>query len=166
MLQPAFLALVAQGMWTLRWRWRAVVGGAAAAASLWSCANYLFVPRYGRDDTRGVVAYLAAHAGPRDLVLHINLGFSLRYYDRLQQEIRLAEPGSGDSPEAARRYLDRIVGDAPVLWYLECRPEKLDPHGYLRAACAERATASATRAFVGIQVHRFELASRPAPNGG
>ena len=161
-LQPAFLALVAQGMWSLRQRGRLVVAAAALVASLWSCFNYLFVPRYGRDDTRGVVEYLLEHAGPKDLVLHINLGFSLRYYDRLPQEIRLAEPGSGDSPEAARRYLDRIVGDAPVLWYLECRPEKLDPAGYLRRAGAERAIEATTRSFVGIRVHRFQLALPPS----
>lgn len=159
-LQPAFLALVAQGLCTLQRRWRALVGVAVGAVSLWSCGNYLFVPRYGRDDTRGVVEYLQAHAGARDLVLHINLLFTLRYYDRLPQQIRLAEPGSGDSPAAARQYLDRIVDDAPVLWYLECRPEKLDPHGYLRQACAERAVESETRPFVGIRVHRFELAHR------
>ena len=130
---------------------------AAVLVSLWSSFNYLFVPRYGRDDTRGVVEYLRAHAGPEDLVLHINLGFSLNYYDRLTQVVRLAEPGTGDSPEAAHRYLDRILEGSPVLWYLECRPEKLDAHGYLRQACAERATAASTLQFVGIRVHRFQL---------
>ncbi|HZM17312.1 MAG TPA: glycosyltransferase family 39 protein [Candidatus Krumholzibacteria bacterium] len=160
-LQPAFLALVAQGIWSLPRRGRIVIATIALVGSLWSCGNYLFVPRYGRDDTRGVVEYLLAHAGAKDLVLHINLGFSLRYYDRLPQQIRLAEPGSGDSPEAARRYLDRIVGDAPVLWYLECRPEKLDPAGHLRQACGERAYSSSTRSFVGIQVHRFQLEPPP-----
>jgi uncharacterized membrane protein len=156
-LLPLYLLAVGRGLWVLPRPVGWLAASAAVVVSLWSSANYLFVPRYGRDDTRGVVEYLRAHAGPEDLVLHINLGFSLNYYDRLTQVVRLAEPGSGDSPEAARRYLDRIVEGCPVLWYLECRPEKLDPHGYLRQACAERAISGSTLQFVGIRVHRFQL---------
>ena len=165
-LQPGFLGLVALGLLSLQRQWRALAITAALAASLWSSANYLFVPRYGRDDTRGVVAYLRAHAGPRDLVLHINLGFSLAYYAELNQEIRLADPGSGDSPAAARRYLDRIRGDAPVLWYLECRPEKLDPEGHLRRACAEGAVSTSMWQFTGIRVYRFDYTAAADPPSG
>ena len=156
-LLPLYLLCVGRGLWVLPRPLALFAAGAAATVSLWSSANYLCVPRYARDDTRSVVEYLHAHAGPEDLVLHINLGFSLNYYDRLTQVVRLAEPGSGDSPEAASRYLDRIVESHPVLWYLECRPEKLDPHGYLRQACADRAVAASTLQFVGIRVHRFQL---------
>ncbi len=162
-LQPGFLGLVALGLLSLQRQWRVLAITAALAASLWSSANYLFVPRYGRDDTRGVVAHLRAHAGPRDLVLHINLGFSLAYYAELVQEIRLADPGSGTSPAAARRYLDRIRGDAPVLWYLECRPEKLDPEGHLRRACSEGAVTTSMWRFIGVQVYRFDYTSAADP---
>ncbi len=167
-LQPGFLGLVALGLLSLHRRWRAFATSAALVASLWSSANYLFVPRYGRDDTRGVVEHLRARAGPRDLILHINLGFSLAYYAQLSQEIRLADPGSGDSHASARRYLDHIRGDAPVLWYLECRPEKLDPDGHLRRACAEGAGTTSTWQFTGIRVYRFDYTSsgKGAPTRG
>lgn len=165
-LQPAYLLVVAQGIWLLRRRLRLLVLATIAVGSLWSCFNYLFVPRYGRDDTRGVVEYLQQHAAPEDLVLQINLGFTLRYYDRLSQEILLAAPGSGSSPEAAERYLDGIVPGHSTLWYLECRPEGLDPRGYLRNACLGRAVATETRDFVGIRVYRFDLAPPEAHSEG
>jgi len=139
---------------------------ALAVASLWSCFNYLFVPRYGRDDTRGVVEYLLETASPDDLVLQINLGFSLNYYDHLPQDVLLPVPGSTSSPEAAQQYLDQILRGRSTLWYLECRPEGFDPQGYLRQACEARAATTATRDFVGIRVYRFDLAASEAQPEG
>jgi hypothetical protein len=160
-LLPLFLLFCACGLLRLGRGWRLVAGCAALVVSVWSCSNYLFVPRYGRDDTRGVVEYVLEAAAPEDLVLHINLGYSLAYYDQLPQRVRLAGPGSGASRVAAREYLDTLLTGVGTLWYLESRPEKLDPHAHLRDACHERASESETSHFVGIRVHRFEL--QPGP---
>jgi uncharacterized membrane protein len=160
-LLPLFLLFCACGLLRLGRGWRLVAGCAALVVSVWSCSNYLFVPRYGRDDTRGVVEYVLEAAAPEDLVLHINLGYSLAYYDQLPQRVRLAGPGSGASRVAAREYLDTLLTGVGTLWYLESRPEKLDPQAHLRDACHERASESETSHFVGIRVHRFEL--QPGP---
>ncbi len=164
-LLPAYLVFVSRGLWRLP----RPAGTAAAVlvllVSAWSCANYLFVPRYGRDDARSAVRYVLAHARPDDLVLHINLGFPLRYYDQLPQRVKHAEPASGRSLEAARAYVERIAADHAALWFLESRPEKLDPHGYVRRACAERAVDHETQEFVGIRVHHFEF-RKPTRDSG
>jgi len=127
---------------------------------LWSSANYLFVPRYSRDDTGGVVAFLQEHSADTDLVLHINLILPMRYYSGLQATVLNARPGSGDSPEIARRYVEELRARGPhTVWYLECRPEAADPSGHLRRALEEAATGADLRPFTGIKLYRFHFSS-------
>ena len=156
-LLPVYVVLVARGLWRLPRTWRMLSAALALIVSLVSCANYLFVPRYGRDDARGAVRYVLRHAQPDDLVIHINLGFPLLYYDVLPQRVQHAEPRAGVSLEAAHAYVERIVADHAGLWFLESRSAQLDPHGYLRRACEERAWRFDTHPFVGIRVHHFEF---------
>jgi 4-amino-4-deoxy-L-arabinose transferase-like glycosyltransferase len=162
---PVFLVLVARGIWLLARPWRVATAAVVLIASLWSCANYLFVPRYGRDDARGAVQYVLAHARVDDLVIHTNLGFPLRYYDDLPQRVKHADPRSGASLEAARQYVDRIREGHAALWFMESRVEKLDPNGYLRRACEERAVTSETRDFVGIKLHHFDFQESSRDSG-
>lgn len=162
---PVYLVLVARGLWLLPRPWRFATAGLIALASLWSCANYLFVPRYGRDDARAAVQYVSEHARADDLVIHINLGFQLRYYDELPQRIKHAEPRSGTSLEAARDYVERIRRSHAAVWFMESRVEQLDPNGYLRRACEESAVTSETREFVGIKVHHFDFTESSRDSG-
>lgn len=76
---PAFYLLAAAGLVGLwRWRWRGTPAGAALAAVLalgWaltagvSTVNYYTNPKYAKDDTRGLFAYIAANFRPGDLVV-------------------------------------------------------------------------------------------------
>lgn len=160
-LLPAYLVLAARGLWTLPRAWRLACATLMLLVSVWSCANYLFVARYGRDDARGALHYVMTHARPDELVVHINLGYPLLYYDVLPQRVKHAEPSSGRSLEAARDYVGRIRETETSLWFLESRSEQLDPNGYLRQACEERAVRSVTQVFVGIRVHHFDFATAP-----
>jgi hypothetical protein len=159
-LLPVFLLLVARGLWVLPRRVGRLTAIAALIVSLWSCANYLFVPRYGRDDTRGVVAYLQQHSSAEDLVVHINLILPMRYYDGLQAAVINARPGSGDSREIAQRYVEELrARGSHTIWYLQCRPEAADPSGYLLDALESASTHVEMRPFTGIQLYRFDLSS-------
>ena len=160
-LLPAFLLVVSLGLRRMPRRWAFACTAAAVAASLWSCANALFVPRYGRDDVRGAVRYVADHAGPEDAVLQISLTGPMRYYyNTLGARPVHPTAGAVASVEAAQAWLDEALGGAPVAWYLECRPQTLDPRGVLPRALGERAREAQSTPFVGIRVHRFVL--RPA----
>jgi len=154
---PAFLLLVALGLWRLPRRWVAAAGLAAAVASLWSCWNYLFVPRYARDDTRAAVGYVALHSQPEDFILQISLDGPLGYYQGLGARPVHAALDAGTSPEAAQRYVEMLAREARVLWYLECRPEAYDPRGHLRQALGARASGATETGFTGIKVHRYEM---------
>jgi hypothetical protein len=160
-LLPVFLLVVSRGLWSLPHRLAQGAAIAALIVSLWSCFNYLFVPRYARDDTRSVVAYLQEHSSPDDLVVHINLILPMRYYaGGLEAPVINARPGSGDDPQAARQYVDELLArGADVLWYVECRPEAADPHGNLRRALDEAALQAEVHRFPGIRLYRFDLPS-------
>ncbi len=65
------------GPWAPRGRWQRIAGGAWAvaavtfvlAASAMSLRNYYFVPRFARDDYRGIARYIEAVSKPGDAVL-------------------------------------------------------------------------------------------------
>lgn len=155
---PAFLLFVAAGSGWMARRWRTLVLAAAFAASLWSCGNYLFVPRYGRDDARGAVQYVAQHAAAPDVIVQISLTATLRHYYR-DLGTRPVHPPAEASRDlaAATKYFAALVPGDGVVWYLECRPLGIDPNGVLRKALQARATAQERRSFVGITVHRFRV---------
>jgi hypothetical protein len=160
-LLPVFLLVVACGLWGLPRRLGQVAAIAALVVSVWSCFNYLFVSRYARDDTRSVVEYLQEHSASDDLVVHINLILPMRYYaGGLDAPVINARPGSGDSAAAARQYVEELLArGADVLWYVECRPEAADPHGYLRRALEAAARDTEVHRFPGIRLYRFDLPS-------
>jgi hypothetical protein len=155
---PAFLLLVALGFAELRQRWRWLAAAAALVASVWSCANYLFVPRYGRDDVRGAVAYVASRARPEDAVLQLSLTAMLeKYYTQLAPR-PVHPPGvAATDPAAARQFVRGLVSPGGTLWYLECRPEALDPSGVLRQSLYDLAPGPEITDFVGVRVYRFSL---------
>jgi len=155
---PAFVLLVAGGWWSLPRRLRMLTGTAALAASVWSCANALFVPRYGRDDVRGAVAYTAARAGSDDAIVQISLTAMLRhYYTALgARPVHPPAPATADTAAAAAFVCAHVPANG-VVWYLECRPEAIDPAGILRKTWIAAATAHETADFVGVRVHRFQL---------
>ena len=164
-LLPAYVVLASRGLWTLPRPWRLLCATLMLLVSVWSCANYLFVARYGRDDARGALHYVMTHARPDELVVHINLGYPLRYYDVLPQRVKHVEPRSGQSLDAARDYVGRILDTETSLWFLESRAEQLDPNGYLRQACEERAVRAEMQPFVGIRVHHFDFGNVPRDSG-
>ncbi len=155
---PAFLLMVVAGWQVLPRRLRAVAVAAACVASLWSCANYLFMPRYGRDDARGAVHYVATHAGPEDPVVQISLTLAMRSYYRDLGARPVHPPAAAFADlDAATRYVQAFAPAGGVLWYFECRPEAIDPKGALRKALRVRALSEEMTPFVGIRVHRFVL---------
>jgi hypothetical protein len=161
-LLPAFLLFVGFGVWRLPRRWGMAAIGVALLLSLVSCWNYLFVPRYARDDVRGAVAYVAAHADPDDAVLQISLTGAMRYYyDQLGKRPVHPPASATASFESAQAYLDEAVPGRRVVWYLECRPQALDPKRVLRKTLEARAASSETTEFTGIRVHKYAMASRP-----
>lgn len=163
---PAFLLLAALGLVALRRAWGLRLGGLALAASLLSCANYLFVPRYGRDDVRGAVAFVARQAGPADPVLQISLTGSLRhYYDALGPRPVHPPAAATRSAEAARAWVAEKLQGAGTAWYLECRPQALDPERHLLRALLEASRSMTVVPFVGIRVYRLELATPGAQPG-
>ena len=156
-LQPIFLLIVARGLWSLP---RAVALACAAAivgASAWSCYNYLAVPRYARDDVRGAVRLIQERGGPGDLVVHINLITPLRYYG-MREPVMPAPVGIGASRQAATAFAAELgSGGSRTIWYLECRPEARDPHGYIRGALLERASRSHLWELTGVRVYQLQL---------
>jgi hypothetical protein len=158
-LLPVFLLLIARGMWALPRRVRYVVAGAALIVALWSCVNYLFVPRYARDDTRAAVEFLRQHSAAADLVVHLNLILPLRYYGTdLRAPILNVRPGSGDDAASARQYVDTLRARRPhTVWYLECRPESGDPSGHVLQALRSAATDVEMQPFTGIKLYRFDF---------
>jgi hypothetical protein len=165
---PAFLLLVALGFVELRQRWRWIAAGAAFVASVWSCANYLFVPRYGRDDVRGAVAYVASRARPDDAVLQLSLTAMVEeYYTQLSPPPVHPPGAAATDPAAAREFVRGLAGPSGVLWYLECRPEALDPNGVLRQTLYDLAPGPEIVDFIGVRVYRFSMpqASQTPPSG-
>jgi hypothetical protein len=155
---PAFLLLVALGFAGLRQRWRWVAAGAAFVASAWSCANYLFVPRYGRDDVRGAVAYVASRARPADALLQLSLTAMVeKYYTQLSPPPVHPPAAAATDPAAASEFVRGLAGPSGVLWYLECRPEALDPSGILRRTLYDLAPGPEIADFVGVRVYRFSM---------
>jgi hypothetical protein len=155
---PAFWIWTALGIASLPRRYGHLVLAIALAVSAWSCWNYLFVPRYARDDVRGAVRFVAAHAAPEDAIVQLSLTAALRwYYDDLGG--RPVHPPALAGDAVAAEFAARASGQAPVTWYLECRPESLDPDGRLRRAFEAGSIASETTSFVGIRVHRYLNAS-------
>ena len=161
---PAFLLVVALGWSVMSRRTRAVTGVAALAASLWACGNYLWVPRYGRDDVRGAVAYAAGHAGREDAVVQISLTAMLRhYYTQLGARPVHPPAAATHSAEAATAFARAQVPESGVVWYLECRPEAIDPAGVLRKSLQALATDSEVADFVGVRVYRFAIPPAVTP---
>ena len=157
---PAFLIWVAMGIEALPRRVGRFVLVCALVVSGWSSWNYFNVARYGRDDVRGAVRFVSEHAGPADAIVQVALTGSLRwYYDDLGTRPVHPPAAALSDSGAARAFATTIASSAPVVWYLECRPESLDPRGLLRSALSHRATRVATTSFVGIRVHRYEVAS-------
>jgi hypothetical protein len=160
---PAFLLLVAVGLVRLPWRAHGVAAVCAASVALWSCFNYHFVARYGRDDVRGVVDWVAEHAAADDAIVQISLsGPLLHYYDRLGTRWTHPPDAVESSAAAAAAFVDEVVagrgGARPGrVWYLECRPEALDPQGHLRRALEARASAVLRRDFTGIRLYRYDV---------
>jgi hypothetical protein len=125
------------------------------------------VPRYGRDDVRGAVRFVSAQAGPSDAIVQVALSGSLRwYYDDLGTRPVHPPASALADAGAAQEFANTIASGAPVVWYLECRPESLDPRGLLRAALANRAKRVETTSFVGIRVHRYDVSPSMGPAGG
>jgi hypothetical protein len=151
---PAFWIWTALGIVSLPRRYGHLVLAIALAVSAWSCWNYLFVPRYARDDVGGAARFVAAHAAPEDAIVQLSLTAALRwYYDDLGG--RPVHPPALASDAVAAEFAAQASGQAPVTWYLECRPESLDPDGRLRRAFEAGSIASETTSFVGIRVHRY-----------
>jgi len=164
---PAFFIWVAMGIEALPRRVGRWVLACALVASAWSCWNYFFVPRYGRDDVRGAVRFVSEQAGPADAIVQVALTGSLRwYYDALGARPVHPPASALADADAAQTFATALASAGPVVWYLECRPESLDPRGLLRAALANRATRVATTPFVGIRVHRYEIAPSPGAANG
>ena len=155
---PAFVLLAAAGSQWMDRRWRTVVWAAALAASLWSSANYLLVPRYGRDDARGAVQYVAQHAAPQDAIVQISLTATMRhYYTALGSRPVHPPPAATEDFAAAVNYFKALVPGDGVVWYVECRPLGIDPKGLLCKALQSRAAAQERHSFVGVTVYRFAL---------
>ena len=157
-LLPAFLLFAAVGCWRLPRRWGATTAATMLVIGLVSSWNYLFVARYGRDDVRGAVAYVADHASPDDAIVQISLTGALRYYyDRLGKRPVHPPASATASPDAARAWLDSQLAGRKVAWYLECRPQGIDPGGVLRKTLQSMSHTSTTTSVVGIRIHRFDL---------
>jgi hypothetical protein len=62
----------------------------------------------------------------------------------------------------AREFAAALRPGSNVIWYLECRPQALDPHGYLRRALQERSAMEQVQDFTGIRVFRYQIAT-PIP---
>jgi hypothetical protein len=81
---PSFLIVVALGVCSLRdpARWLAMC--AFVFVSIYSIRNYLFEPRYFREDNRAAGVYLAGHAAAGDLVIADApyTALNLQYYAR------------------------------------------------------------------------------------
>jgi mannosyltransferase len=164
-LLPGFLLFVARGLEVLPRRLGAVCAVLALLLSLWSCGNYLFVPRYGRDDVRGAVDYVAAQAAPTDAVLQVSLTGPMRYYyNRLGTRPVHPPDAALASPAAAREFVARTAAGATTVWYLECRAPAVDPGSVLLKTLQSLSHEHSTQFFVGVRVHRFEL--RPGNAGG
>ena len=167
---PAFWIWVAIGIAALPRRLGHAVLVCALAASAWSSWNYLFVPRYGRDDVRGAARFVAAQVGPADAIVQIALTGALRWYyhDLGGRPVHPPARALADAASAAE-FAANVTGTVPVVWYLECRPESVDPGGYVRHALAERAIGAETTSFVGIRVHRYAMQAvqtAPADSSG
>jgi hypothetical protein len=166
-LLPAFLLFVSRGLRALPRRAGLACAAVALGLSLWSCWNYLFVPRYGRDDVRGAVAFVADHAGPTDAVVQISLTGPMRYYyDRLGARPVHPPAAALASAEAARDFVTRTAGSASILWYVECRTQAIDPGSVLLKTLQSLSHEHTTQFFVGVRVHRFELAAGTATGAG
>lgn len=161
-LLPVFLLIVASGGSRLPRRWAFAVAIAMFVVSIGSCFNYLFVARYARDDVRGAVRYVARHADASDVVLQISLtGLMRYYYDDLGARPVHPPASAFASAEAARDYAAGVRTRAGAVWYLESRPEAIDPAGRLLAALGGQASGVAEVKFTGVTVHRFEYRSQP-----
>jgi hypothetical protein len=156
-LQPIFLLMVARGLWSLPRSAALVCAAAIVGASAWSCYNYLAVPRYARDDVRGAVQLIREHGGPTDLVVHINLITPLRYYG-IRERVMPTPVGIGASREAATAFAAELGSSGPTtIWYVECRPEGPDPHGYIRSALVERASRLRLWELTGVRLYQLQL---------
>ncbi len=90
---PALLLLIALGASALYARQRVVCALVAIGAltPLWfSLANMYTLPRYARDDWRGVVAFLAQHMQPREVAL-VDLSLELPFEFYNTQKLAWAE---------------------------------------------------------------------------
>lgn len=151
-LLPLYFLLLARGLWILPGAARLLSGAGILGLSLVSCFNYLFVPRYGRDDVRGAVRFVEAHRASGEPVYHINLITPLRYYD-LRDGVAQVPTGAGESRDQASAFASDLKSSgARRVWYLECRPEAGDARGFVRQALLAAASHTEVHSFVGVDV--------------
>lgn len=164
---PPFLLVAAAGvhaLWSTPVRvTAATVWGSIAAISL---GNYYAAPKYSREDNRGAVAFLNAHAARGDLVIATApyTALALRYYGLRHELTLLPYPASGLVGEGQpARELEPVTGDRTRVWLFASREFHSDPEGRIGRFLGTRYRAAGTFRSAGVRVVRYE---RPAPRPG
>jgi 4-amino-4-deoxy-L-arabinose transferase-like glycosyltransferase len=151
MIVPPFylvlgLAFVGLGGWVTTWKQRlprrAVVGVASLAGlalivgSLIQLWQIYYGPGYRKDDNRGAIAYIEAHAQPGDVtVLMMDTWEAYEYYSNGTVPWLAIQPG-GDLEKAVSE-LNQVTAGHRRIWLLEWNPEWADPSGFARQSIAQ-----------------------------
>jgi hypothetical protein len=144
---------------------RARAVAAVVGLALWglSLSNHYFVPAYGKEDTRGAAAWLAARIGPADRLIAAGSAGELSYYWR-GREPQYVDYwlGFAHRPARMRERFAEMAGAAPTTYVVVSRVFDLDPERRFERYLREERGATKAE-FAGVTVYRLAPAPERAP---
>jgi hypothetical protein len=164
---PAYLLLVAAGLWSLRYPVeRVMVGGGILllmATSLWNLYTNV---AYAKEDTRSAYKLVEAGWSPRDCVFVIGVGSAFRYYANASpiHDIWI-DFRSGDGLADAERTLDRSSRDCGKAWLVSGREWEEDPLGLAVPTLGKYFDTTSERMVHGVRVLEMRPRERSASVG-
>jgi hypothetical protein len=157
---PGWFVVLAAGWVAYGRAGRLLLGAGVLVLFTCALANHYGNPAYGKDDFRGVTAYLGAHLAPGDsLVVTGNYAPMLYYWrDRLPFDRppvpRVFWLGYAADERIVPRFTPLVNTQGGATWVVVSRPEDLDPAGrfdpWLRAHYRPE-----VRDFPGVRVYRI-----------
>jgi uncharacterized membrane protein len=155
---PLYLALAVYGLPAGR-RARILVCAAVAVFMLVSDANYLFDPKYSREDVRDAARMVSIDEAAGDLIVAPAVEAVFTHYYRGSNTVAFIDPlrlGQTRIEEAVSGYFEIH----PRIWYLRSRSWDKDPGAVLPAALQRYGTLSSSWKFPGADLFLYVRSQR------